>query len=757
MPDLSTPYPRNLLDEDLQGVLGRPLTRIDGPLKVSGRATYAYEYAGIGEAAYGFIVGASIATGRVLEIDTREAEAVPGVLLIMTSANAPQQAAYVTADKVAQHTGGPYGVARPFLVDDRVRYFGEPIALVVAESFENARDAAARVRVRYAASEQPPKSRVKAEAAHAYEPKDVRGFLPTKSVVGDFDSAFAAAPVKIDATYETPFQTHHALEPLTSMAVWQQDAVTVYVATQLPMDCHSVIASTLQLPPEKVRILCKYVGGAFGSKLATEADAVLAALAARKLGQPVKIAMTRQQVAVNAVHRTESLQRVRLGADKDGKLIALAHESTAHTSTFDEFTEQIVDSTRNLYAAPNRYTTHRLVRLDLPMPGDMRAPGEAIGQLAFEQAMDELAYATGLDPIELRIRNEPSVHPETGKPFSTRKLVECYREGARRFGWEKRPTRPASLREGRWLIGYGMSASIRGNFMLPAKARAQVAPNGRVTVQTAMTDIGTGTYTIHAQIAAESMGVPVEMVTVEIGDSHLPPTPGSGASWGASTSGSAIYYACMALRERMAKAAGVTEPAQLKIKDAMVTLGDHSLPLASFMQQVAPQGLEAEGEIKPHYLMQDPSQNAHGACFAEVAVNLDSGEPRVRRMLGVFEAGRILNAKTARSQAIGGLIWGLSNALHEETFVDERYAQFINNDLAGYHFAAHADAVDVDAVFLPAADDTPNPLKSKGVGELGICGSGAAVANAVYNACGVRVRSYPITLDKLFLDPLFPK
>lgn len=755
MSDLAPAYPRNILDEDEQGVLGRPIARIDGPLKVTGRATYAYEHAGAGKVAYGFIVGAGIANGRIVSIDTEEAKAVPGVLLVMTHESAPKQAAYVTSDKVGEHGGSPYGVARPFLANDEVRYYGEPVALVVAESFENARDAAARVKVRYG-GERKPVSRVETEASNAYAPKDVRGFLPTTSIVGDFDSAFATAPVKIDAGYETPYQNHHAIEPLASMAVWENGAVTVHVSAQLPMDCHSTLASTLQLPAEKVRVLCKYVGGGFGSKLATEADAVLSALAARELGRPVKIAMTRQQVAVNAAHRTESLQRVRLGASKDGTLIALAHESIAHTSTFDEFTEQIVDSTRHLYAAPNRITTHRIVRLDLPMPGDMRAPGEAIGMLASEQAMDELAYATGLDPIELRIRNEPKVHPETGKPFSTRKLVECYREGAKRFGWDKRPTRPASLREGRWLIGYGMSASIRSNFMAPAKARARLAPDGGVTVQTAMTDIGTGTYTIFAQIAAESMGVPVEQVTVEIGDSNLPPSPGSGGSWGAGSSGSAIFNACNALRERMAKAADLADPAQLSIKDATVRAGGRTLALAAFMKQYAPEGLEAEGGIKPGKELEDYSQGSYGACFAEVAVNLDSGEPRLRRMLGVFEAGRILNAATARSQAIGGLIWGLSSALHEETFVDERYAQFINDDLAGYHFAAHADAVNVDALFLDAVDDKSNPLKSKGVGELAICGSGAAVANAIYNACGVRVRSYPITLDKLMMDPKFP-
>jgi xanthine dehydrogenase YagR molybdenum-binding subunit len=448
---------------------------------------------------------------------------------------------------------------------------------------------------------------------------------------------------------------------------------------------------------------------------------------------------------------------VRLGADRDGRLTALALEALMHTATYDEFTEQVVDFARTLYAAPNRLTTHRLVRLDLPLPGDMRAPGEATGMLAFEQAMDELAEKTGLDPIELRVRNEPTAHPETGKPFSERQLVACYREGARRFGWDRRPERPASRREGRWLIGYGMAASIRSNFMAPSQARAKLAPDGRLTVQTAMTDIGTGSYTILTQIAAEAMGLPVDQVTAEIGDTDLPPAPGSGGSWGAGSSGSGVYYACMALRERMAGAAGLNDPAALQIHDGRVTADGRSLSVSEFLAAHAPEGLEADGQITPGQEMEDYSQASYGAHFVEVAVDIDTGEPRLRRMLGVFAAGRILNARTAHSQAVGGLIWGLGAALHEETLVDERLGRFMNNDLAGYHFPAHADAVNVEAMFLPGLDDKSNPLKSKGVGELAICGSGAAVANAIYNACGVRVRSYPITLDKLILDPAFPK
>ena len=754
MAELAPGYPRNVLDEDRQGVLGRPLNRVDGPLKVAGRATYAYEYAGHGQAAYGFIVGSRVATGRIAAIDTAEAARMPGVLLVMTHANAPAQGPYVTSDKVPQGVTA-YGVGKPFLNSDQVRYHGEPVAFVVAESFEQVRDAAARVRVRYEAG-RPPASRVKAEAAHAYAPKNVRGFLPTDSAIGDFEPAFAAAPVKIDATYETPFQHHHAMEPHATLARWNGDAVTLYVAAQLPTSSRTMIASTLQIPLEKVRIVSKFVGGGFGGKLATECDAVLAALAARQLGRPVKTAFTRQQTVVNAVHRTESIQRVRLGAGRDGRLVALGHGVIEHTSTYDEFTEQAVAFSRNLYAAPARLTTHRLVRLDLPQPGDMRAPGEGIGMLAFEQAMDELAYATGLDPIELRVRNEPTANPETGKPFSSRHLVECYREGARRFGWERRPGKPGTMRDGRWLVGYGMSAAIRNNAASPSRARVRVAPNGGVTVQTAMTDIGTDSYTILAQIAAECLCVPVAAVTVEIGDTDLPPSFGSGGSRGAGSSGSGVYYACTALREKIAKAAGLNDPSQLAIVDGQVSTAGGKVALAEFMRQHAPQGLEGEGSFEPGPGLQDYAQQAYGACFAEVGVDIDSGEPRLRRMLGVFAAGRILNAKTARSQAIGGMAWGLSSALHEESLIDDRYAQFINNDLAGYHVSAHADVVDVDAVFLPEVEDHSNPLRSKGIGELGICGAGASIANAVYNACGVRVRSYPITLDKLILDPAFP-
>jgi xanthine dehydrogenase YagR molybdenum-binding subunit len=751
--DLAPGYPSNILDEDRQGVLGRPLPRVDGPLKVTGKATYAYEYAGHGAAAYGMIVGAAVPRGRLVAIDVAEAAQMPGVLLVMTHDNAPEQADYVGLYE-APAPFATYAVARPMLKDDRVRYQGEPIALVVAESFEIARDAAARVKATY--EPEPFVTRLRAGMPQAYAPQTVRRLAETESRVGDFEAAFAGAPVQVDATYETPFQHHNSIEMNSSMAVWDGDVMTVYTTAQLAVASRDVIANTLKLPQDKVRIVARFIGGGFGGKLATEADAVLSALAARMLGRPVKTALLRQQTFVNAVHRTQSIQRVRLGADRDGHLTAMAHEALVHTSAFDEFTEQVVDFARSLYAAPNRFTLHRVAPLDLPIPGDMRAPGEGIGMLASEQAMDELAEKLGLDPIELRIRNEPTVHPESGKPFSTRELVACYREGARRFGWDQRPTRPGSRREGRWLIGYGMSAGIRSNYTLPSQARVKLAPDGRLTVQTAMTDIGTGTYTILTQIAAESMGLPLDQVTVEIGDTDFPPAPGSGGSWGAGSSGSGVYYACVALRDRLATAAGLNDPAGLQMHDGRVTADGRTLLLAEFLAAYAPGGLEAEGQITPGSEMEDYSQASYGAHFAEVAVDIDTGEPRLRRMLGVYTAGRVLNAQTARSQAIGGLIWGLGSALHEEGAVDEKLGRFMINDLASYHFPAHADAVNVDAIFLPELDDKSNPLKSKGIGELAICGSGAAVANAIYNACGVRVRNYPITLDKLILDPAFP-
>jgi xanthine dehydrogenase YagR molybdenum-binding subunit len=479
-------------------------------------------------------------------------------------------------------------------------------------------------------------------------------------------------------------------------------------------------------------------------------------MAAKMLGRPVKVAQTRQQMFSNTGHRPTFRQRVRLGANENGELQAISHEAWLQTSRFDEYAEQAATVTRSLYAAPNRQTRHRLVPLDMQHGESMRAPGEAPGLLAVECAMDELAVRLNMDPVELRIRNEPKIDPERGVPFSSRQLVQCLQQGAERFGWSERPTKPRSRREGRLLIGFGMSAGIRPNKIGNAAARVLLRPDGGITARLDMTDIGTGSYTILTQIVAEMLGVSPDMVTVELGDSNFPTTTGSGGSLGAGSSGAALFNACGALRkailqtaihERQSPLYGSNSTAA-RFERGGVTIGAHSERLEQIAQR-APRVIEAEDSIGPSASTQRYAQFSYGAYFAEVQVDVDTAEIRARRMIGVFDTGRILNKKTARSQLMGGMVWGLSAALHEEGVIDDRWGQFVNRDLAGYHFPVHADMPKIDVVWLDGRDDTVNPLGSKGLGELSICGSGAAIANAVYNATGIRVRSFPITLDKL--------
>jgi xanthine dehydrogenase YagR molybdenum-binding subunit len=509
-----------------------------------------------------------------------------------------------------------------------------------------------------------------------------------------------------------------------------------------------------------VRIISPFIGGGFGSKLIAHADTILAALAAQVLQRPVKIALTRQQMFANAGHRAEMIQQVRLGADTDGRLTGIAHDVWSATSSFEEYCEQTAVFARSLYAAPNRVTRHRLVPLDINRGEWMRSPGEAPGMLAFECAMDELAERLGLDPIELRIRNEPAQDPERGVPFSTRNLVACMEEGARRFDWERRNPTPGRTREGRKLIGYGMAAAIRPNYIGAATARVAIDRDARVTARLDMTDIGTGSYTILTQIAAESLGLPISSVKVELGDSRFPRTAGSGGSWGAASAGSALHNACNALKQRILEAAQSSEASPLRganatqasFADSEVRVGQRSAGMADLIWRIAPDGFEAEGSVAAGAATESYkaySQHSYGAHFAEVAVDCDTGEIRMHRMLAVMGAGRILNAKTARSQIIGGMTWGIGAALMEQTVLDPRYGHFVNHDLAEYHVPINGDVPEMEVVFLEEHDDKANPLGAKGLGELGVCGAGAAVANAIYNATGVRVREFPITLDKV--------
>ncbi|MFP2926036.1 molybdopterin cofactor-binding domain-containing protein, partial [Pyxidicoccus sp. 3LG] len=495
-------------------IIGKPIDRVDGPLKVAGRATYPAEWDVGQPLLYGFIVGATIGRGRITNIETSRAERSAGVRLVFTYRNASPQG------RVDPSQASPYTRARPTLSGPDIHHYGEPVALVVADTFEQARAAAKLVEVDYAREEG--RYDLEKQEGKAYAPKDVRGLWPTDTALGDFDPAFHAAPFKIDQHYTTPYVFSLPLELHACVAVWRGDALTVHVCVQLVDEARTAIASTLQVDREKVHVVSPYIGGGFGSKLVIHSETVLAALAARQLKQPVKVAMTRQQVFQLVGMRPNSSQRVRLGADRDGRLVALAHDVNMFTNPLEEFVEQTAITTRSLYAAPNRQTRHRVTPLDLHEGEDVRAPGEAPGLLAVESAMDELAHELGMDPIELRIRNEPTVDPERGVPYSDRRLVECMREGARRFGWQRRPTRPASLRDGRWLVGYGMAAGIRMHFQAGMKAKVRLAPDGIATVSSDMTDIGTGTYTIMAQVAAERLGLPIDRVRVELGRTGFP-------------------------------------------------------------------------------------------------------------------------------------------------------------------------------------------------------------------------------------------
>ncbi|MGW9173663.1 molybdopterin cofactor-binding domain-containing protein [Streptomyces decoyicus] len=733
-------------------MIGQALNRVDGPLKVAGRAPYAYEHWEAGQPLYGFIVGATIGKGRITRIDTGDAERAGGVRMVMTYQNAPEQGPRDESVSLE------YWRAQPVLTGPDVHHYGDPVALVVAESFEQARAAADLVDVEYATGRG--RFAFAADDDETYIPKVVNAGLPTDTAVGDFDAGFSTADVRIDQLYTTPYELSMPMEPHACLVEPRGEDLVVYVSSQIVDAARASIAATLQVDPARIHIVTPFVGGGFGSKLGIHSETILAALAARALRQPVKVALTRQQVFQLVGVRPTSSQRVRLGAGRDGRLAAIAHDVTMHTNPDLEYAEQTAATTRSLYAAPHRLTSHRLTPLDLPRGSDVRAPGEAPGMLAVESAMDELADALGMDPVELRIRNEPTMDPERDVPYSDRHLVECLREGARRFGWEHRPATPASVREGRWLVGYGMSAAIRGHFQGPTTVRVRLEADGTAVVQTDMTDIGTGTYTILTQVAAEGLGLPPDRVRVELGRSEFPASWGSGGSWGAANSSTAVHRACAAVREMLLVAArddarsalhGL-DPADAVFSDGSVRIGGASEALNELVARSHPAGVEAEG--KTLFMGDDPNYSAYsiytyGAHFAEVGVDADTAEIRLRRMLGVFSVGRVLNAKTARSQLIGGMIWGAGAALEEEAVVDPRSGAFVNRDLAQYLVPVHADIPAVDAVVLDGYDDKANALGAKGVGELGICGSGAAVANAVFNATGVRVRDFPIMIEKV--------
>ena len=718
---------------DRMAVVGKPHDRVDGARKVTGTAPYAYERHDVApDALYGFILGAAIAKGRITGIDTAHAQAMPGVRAIVT---------YQNAGKL---TLGSKNTAK-LLAGPEVEHYHQAVALVVADSFEKARAAAAAIHVDYGRAAGHFDLAAAARSAKSDGGEDDDGSKsPPIDRIGDFAGAFAAAPVTLDATYTTPDEAHAMMEPFATTAAWTGDALTVWTANQMIAWTREDLATTLGLPKDKVRVDSPFVGGGFGGKLFLRADAVLAALGAKATGRPVKIAMQRPLMFNNSTHRPATIQRIRLGADRSGKLTAIAHECTSGNLPGGS-PETATDQTKLLYAAPNRLTAQHLAVLDLPEGNAMRAPGEASGLMALEIAMDEMAEKLGMDPVEFRIINDTQVDPEKPeRPFSQRQLIKCLRDGAATFGWSARDARPGRRRDGDHLIGLGVASAFRNNINFKSAARVRLGRDGVVTVETDMTDIGTGSYTIIAQTAAEMMGVGIDRVVVRLGDSDFPVSAGSGGQWGANSSTSGVYAACIKLREAVAARLGFNAPDPDFI-DGHVRSGNRSVALAD----AAKDGdLVAEDTMSWSGLSRQYQQSTFGAHFVEVAVDAYTGEIRVRRMLAVCAAGRIINPKTARSQVIGAMTMGVGGALMEELVVDKRFGFFVNHDLAGYEVPVHADIPHQEVIFLDEADDKVSPMKAKGVGELGLCGVGAAIANAVYNATGVRIRDYPLTLDK---------
>lgn len=692
----------------IAGVVGTAHTRVEGRDKVTGAARYAADIP-FAELAHGSLVLSTITRGRVRSLDDAAVLAMPGVLAVLHHANAPR----VRTDYTSIMGTRPDPSSAAFQ-NDRVPHEGWPVALVVAETPEQARAGAEALVVEY--EQEPHDTAFAGDRPDSYAQDD---FLPATTGKGDLTAALAASAFVVDAEYSTPEEHHNPMEPHAAAAHWVEGRLEVVDSNQGAAWAATDLASLFSLDPGAVRVRSEHVGGGFGSKL-VRVHQVAAAMAARTLGRPVRVAMTRRQMFTLAGHRSPTAQRVRLGADPDGRLRALEHRSVSQTSAVYEFVEPAAAAGRVLYDAEAHHTSVRIVRLDVPTPTSMRAPGSAPGSFALESALDELAERCGVDPIALRVRNEPATGPLSGLPFAGRKLIACFEKGARRFGWADRDPRPGLRREGRWLLGTGTAASTFHAFALPSTAAVTAWPDGTFTVRIAASDIGTGARTALTLIAADALAVAPERVDVRIGDSDFGPAWVAGGSAGTSSWAWAITPAAEELRERLALG--------LDIPPEGLTVRSDSA--------------QALGGLAP------AERHSYGAQFAEVAVDTATGEVRVRRMLGVFAAGRIVNPLTARSQLIGGMTWGISMALHEEAVRDQASGGLVGADLAGYHIAANADVDRVEADWVD--DPTPgDPIGIKGVGEIGIVGAAAAVANAVWHATGVRQRQLPIRPDRV--------
>jgi xanthine dehydrogenase YagR molybdenum-binding subunit len=742
--------------------IGQPLSRKDGAAKVTGTARYAADFAEAGMA-YAQLATSTVAKGRIAELDASAAEAAPGVLLVLTHRNMDR-----LEPLKFMFEGGPAQSSFMPLTSDEVRYAGQTVALVVAETQEAADDAARRIEVTYRA--EPAAASIHDRGAG--EPIDAAEAIE----VGDAEAAFAAAEVKVDAGFTTPAQHHNPIELYATTASWQGGKLTVYLPTQWVRGTQHGLAKALGMRPDDVRVISPYVGGAFGAKATIMPHTVLVAAAARRLGRPVKLMVSRADMYAAGSFRPATTQRVALAATRDGHLQALIHEQRGQTSRMDRACFPGTEMTARMYAVPSIRTREMIIATDVNTPGFMRAPFETPTFFGLESAMDELAVALGVDPVELRIRNEPDKDPWKGLPWSSRSLVQCYRRGAERFGWSRRTPEPGSMREGDILIGWGCATATYPTQLFPASARLRLSANGSAWVGCAAHDIGTGTYTIAAQVVADRFGIPMGRVTVELGDSRLPTGPIAGGSVTAGSIGGALAEACDTARDRLLQAAGASGGPfagvavnQLRLEDGEIVGPDGTRePLASILNRMPAGVLEVDGAWAPPGMaaqqleMADQggvpivgpsypafSAAAFGAQFVEVRINPRTRTIRAPRMVGVFAAGRILNAKTAHSQLMGGMVWGLSNGLLEETEIDRKRARFVNANIAEYHVAVNADVVSVEVEMLDEKDELVNPLGVKGIGELGIVGTSAAIANAVYHATGIRVRKTPILIEDI--------
>jgi xanthine dehydrogenase YagR molybdenum-binding subunit len=734
-------------------LLGLEIDRADGRAKVTGAARYAAEHP-VDHLAYAVLVTSAIAKGRIAQIDTRDALEVPGVLAVMTYHNAPR----LEKAGATSTPGRPPSRALSLLQGPVIRYANEPIAVVVADTLEAARDAAQRVAVRYA----PDVPNVALDAARSYTPAQAgRPDQTADTRRGDAVGVWSGGDVHLEQLYATPFETHNAMEPHATIALWQGPArLVLYDATQGVFGCRQRVAEILGLRLGDVRVISPFLGGGFGSKGPTWSHTLLAAMAAKQVSRPVKLVLTRPQMVGPVGWRSRTQQRIAASTGRDGRLESLRHDTLAHTSTFDEFMESASMPSRMLYACPHRSTSHRLVRSDIGTPSYMRAPGWAPGTYALECAMDELAYSLEVDPVELRLRNYAERDPDKDRPWSSNYLRECYRAGAERFGWERRSPRPRAMREGSLLIGWGMASSVYPTHRSGASALVRLSADGAVRVECGTQDLGTGTYTILGQIAADALGVGPDRVMVGIGDTLLPQAPVSGGSQTAASAGSAVHLAAVTLRNRLAQLAASDSgsplagvpPDDIGTEAGRLFARQAPQRAETFQALLARQGrgdVEARVDAVPGDEHDRYSMYAFGAQFAEVRVDADLGQVQVSRMVGVFDIGRAINGKTAASQLKGGMVWGIGLALYEESVLDERLGRVVNANFAEYHIPVQTDVPAIDVAWIDASDDRANPIGAKGIGELGITGAAAAVANAVYHATGRRVRELPITLDKL--------